>query len=55
MNIYVDNDETVKIYPVKEEVAKAVITLLETGGEVIGSETHPGYGVAIIDKEESEE
>lgn len=54
MNIYIDNGDTVKIYPVKSEVAKAVMTLLETGGEVIGSETHTGYGVAIVDKAESE-
>lgn len=56
MIIYVDNGETVKIYPVKAKIAKAVMTLLETGNELImWSETHAGYGVAIVDKEESEE
>lgn len=57
MNIYIDNGETVKIYPVKSRVAKAVMTLLETNNEdeeVGWSETHEGYGVAIIDKTESE-
>lgn len=55
MTIYVDNGETVKIYPVKAKVAKAVMTLLETDDELIWYETHPGYGVAIVDKEEREE
>lgn len=54
MDIYVDDGETVKIYPVKVKVAKAVMTLLETDDELIWSETHAGYGVAIVDKEESE-
>lgn len=54
MTIYVDDGETVKIYPVKVKVAKAVMTLLETDNESIWSETHPGYGVAIVDKAESE-
>lgn len=55
MTIYVDEGETVKIYPVKVKVAKAVMTLLEMDGELVWSETHPGYGVAIVDKAESEE
>ena len=55
MNIYVDNGDTVKIYPVKSDVAKAVMTLLETDKALAWSETHPGYGVAIVDKGESEE
>lgn len=50
MTIYVDNGETVKIYPVKSKVAKAVMTLLEMDDELIYSETHTGYGVAIVDK-----
>lgn len=54
MTIYVDDGETVKIYPVKVKVAKAVMTLLETDNELIWSETHPGYGVEIIDKKECE-
>ena len=55
MTIYIDNGDTVKIYPVKVKVAKAVMTLLETDNELIWSETHKGYGVAIVDKAESEE
>ena len=55
MNIYVDNGETVKIYPVKSEVAKAVMTLLETDKALAWSETYPEYGVAIVDKAESED
>jgi len=55
MTIYVDDGKTVKIYPVKVKVAKAVMTLLETDDDMVWSETHKGYGVAIIDKAESEE
>lgn len=55
MTIYVDNGESVKIYPVKAKVAKAVMTLLETDEDLAVSETHKGYGVAIVDKAESEE
>lgn len=55
MTIYVDDGETVKIYPVKVKVAKAVMTLLESDDELVWSKTHKGYGVAIIDKAESEE
>lgn len=54
MTIYVDDGETVKIYPVKVKIAKAVMTLLETDDELVWSETHAGYGVAIVDKAESE-
>lgn len=54
MTIYVDDGETVKIYPVKVKTAKAVMTLLETDDELVWSETHIGYGVSIVDKEESE-
>lgn len=52
MNIYVDNGGTVKIYPVRPEVAKAVMTLLEADGELVWSETHSGYGVTIKDLEQ---
>jgi hypothetical protein len=55
VTIYVDNGETVKIYPVKAKVAKAVMTLLEADDDLVWSETHSGYGVAIVDKEESED
>ena len=55
MTIYVDDGETVKIYPVKVKLEKAIMTLLETDGELPYSETHEGYGVAIVDKAESEE
>lgn len=55
MTIYVDDGETVKIYPVKVKVAKAIMALLETDNRLAWSETHPGYGVTIIDKEESED
>lgn len=55
MTIYVDDDKTVKIYPVKGKVAKAVMTLLETDNELVWSETLAGYGVAIVDKAESRE
>ena len=54
MTIYVDDGKTVKIYPVKVKVAKAVMTLLETDDELVWSETHKGYGVEIVDKEEKE-
>lgn len=54
MTIYVDDGETVKIYHVKVKIAKAVMTLLESDCELVWSETHKGYGVAIIDKTESE-
>ena len=55
MTIYVDDGETVRIYPVKVKVAKAVMTLLEMDNELVWSETHKGYGVVIVDKEENEE
>ena len=55
MTIYVDDGKTVKIYPVKAKVAKAVMTLLEDDDAVWMSETYEGYGVAIVDKAESEE
>lgn len=55
MTIYVDDGETVKTYPVKVKVAKAVITLLEMDNTVVWSETDKGYGVAVIYKAESEE
>lgn len=55
MTIYVDDGETVKIYPVKAKVAKAVMTLLEMDDELVWSKTHVGYGVEIVDKAESEE
>ena len=54
MTIYVDNGETVKTYPVKAKVAKAVMTLLETDDELVWSETHKGYGVMIVDKNEAD-
>jgi hypothetical protein len=55
MNIYIDDGKTVKIYLVKGKVAKAVMTLLETDNELVWSETLAGYGVAIVNKAESEE
>lgn len=55
MTIYIDDGETVKIYPVKVKVAKAVMTLLETDDELAWCKTHAGYGVTIVDKAESEE
>ncbi len=55
MTIYIDDGETVKIYPVKVEVTKAVMTLLETNEDLMWSRTRTGYGVAIVDKAESEE
>jgi hypothetical protein len=54
MTIYVDDGETVKIYPVKVKVAKAVMTLLETDDVLAWRETDKGYGVAVIYKAESE-
>lgn len=51
MTIYIDNGDTVKIYPVKVKVAKAVATLLESDCELFWSETRKGYGVEIVDKE----
>lgn len=55
MTIYIDDGEVVKIYPVKVKIAKAVMTLLEMDDELLGSTTHKGYGVAIVDKSESED
>ena len=52
MTIYIEDKDTVKIYPVKVKVAKAVMTLLESDCELVWSETHKGYGVEIIDKED---
>ena len=53
MTIYIDNGDTVKIYPAKVKVVKAIETLLELDDNLVWSETHAGYGVAIIDKSES--
>ena len=53
MTIYIDDGESVKIYPVKVKVAKAVMTLLEMDCELVWSKTHTGYGVDIVDKAES--
>lgn len=55
MTIYVDTGKSVKIYPVTESIARAVMTLLETDNEFVWSETHSGYHVAIVDKTEGEE
>ena len=55
MTIYVDDGKTVKIYPVKVKVAKAVMALLELDDGMVWSETHTGYGVPIVDKVEREE
>ena len=55
MTIYIDDEKTVKIYPVKTKIAKAVMTLLETDDELVWSEIHEGYGVAIVDKTKSED
>lgn len=54
MTIYIDNGDTVKVYPVKVKIAKAVETLLESNCELVWSETLKGYGVKIIDKERNE-
>ena len=53
--IYIDDGKTVKTYPVKTKIAKAVMTLLETDDQLMWSETHEGYGVDIVDKTKSEE
>lgn len=52
--IYIDDGKTVKTYPVKSKVGKAVATLLETDNELAWSETLEGYGVTIVDKEKEE-
>ncbi len=54
VTLYIDDGNTVKTYPVKSKVAKAIMTLIELDAEAIWSETHPGYGVEIVDKTESE-
>ena len=54
MTIYIDDGETVKIYPVEAKVAKAVMTLLEMDDELMWFKTHTRYGVEIVDKTESE-
>ena len=56
MNIYIDSGKTVKTYyHVRSKIAKAIITLLEMDEELVWSETHEGYGVAIVDKSEDQE
>ena len=55
MKIYFDDGEKVKTYFVGVRVAKALMTLLEADENLIWSQSHKGYGVAIVDKEESEE
>lgn len=52
--IYIDNGNTVKIYPTTAKVAKAIETLLELD-YIVWRETHKGYGVAVIDKETKNE
>lgn len=52
MTIYIDDGNTVKIYPVKVKVAKAVMTLLETDDRLIWSQTNKGYSVELVDKAE---
>ena len=54
MTIYIDNGNTVKIYSTKAKVTESIETLLELDDSLVWSETHKGYGVTIIDKEESE-
>lgn len=53
MTIYVDDGETVRIYPVKVKVAKAIMTLLETDDKLVWSRS-PGYGVALVDKKNTQ-
>lgn len=55
MTIYIDNGKTVKVYPVKEKVGKAIMNLLEMNEMQKWWETYKEYGVAIVRKEESEE
>ena len=56
MKIFIDNDEFVKTYVVKNKVAKAVMTLLEAeDDEVTYSTTDKGYEVEILDKNRKEE
>ena len=50
MTTYIDDGESVKIYPVKVKIAKAIMTLLELDDELVGSKTHKGYSVVIVDK-----
>ena len=50
IKLYIDNGKTVKTYPIKSKIAKAIMTLLETDEELVWSETREGYGVTIIDK-----
>lgn len=55
MKIFIDDDEFVKIYVVKNKVAKAVMTLLEAEeDEVTYSTTDKGYEVEIVDKNRKE-
>lgn len=55
MAIYIDDGDTVKTYPVKVKVAKAIMTLLESDDELVWSQTHSGYGVEIVDKKKKRE
>ena len=55
MTIYIDNGEKVKTYSVSTNIARTIMTLLESNGGVVCATTHKGYGVKIIDKAESEE
>lgn len=55
MKIFIDDDGFVKIYVVKNKVAKAVMTLLEAeDDEVTYSTTDKGYEVEIVDKNRKE-
>lgn len=55
MTIYIDNGNTVKIYSAKENVVKAIETLLKLDDNLAWSETKEGYGVTIIDKTKNKE
>lgn len=56
MTIYIDNGNTTKIfYSIKEDIIKAIETLLKLDDDLFWSETNEGYGVAIVDKTENEE
>ena len=52
--IYIDNGKTVKQYETDKRTEKAIMTLLELNEDMMSSETHEGYEVAIKEKEKKE-
>lgn len=48
--IYIDTGKTVRRYSTDKKTDRAIMTLLDQIEDVVNSETHEGYEVAIIEK-----